>query len=95
MNKLEREFLNSNILKEEEKDWREELAKQKFEYKKQQDLQKQIEKQKEYNRKKAAQNTAVVMQIITILLKVCFWICFAPILIIGFFFIGFFKAVLK
>lgn len=95
MNKLEREFLNSKIKIVEPKTWQQELAEQKFEYQKEQNARKEAERLRTENQKRSAQNTKVIMQVITIILKICFYIIFLPILAIGFFFIGFLKAVMK
>ena len=95
MNSLEKEFLNSKIEIKEPKTWQQELAEQKFNYKKEQDKKRELEKMQEYNAKIKAQNTKIIIQIITIIFKICCGIVILPILAIGFFFIGFLKAVMK
>lgn len=99
LNKLEKNFLNSTIekpktiedLKMEKTQLQIDLLKQR----QQEKNEKEAEKIRIENQKRSAQNAAIAIQVITLLLKVCFWICFAPILAIGFFFIGFLKAVMK
>ena len=95
MNNLEKEFLNSKIEIKEPKTWQQELSEQKFEYQKQQNARKEAERLRAERQKRASQNSAVALQVTMIILKICFWICFAPILAVGFFFIGFFKAIMK
>lgn len=99
LNKLERNFLNSTIekpktledLKIEKTQLQIDLLKQK----QQEKNEKEAERLRIERQKRASQNSAVALQVTMIILKICFWICFAPILAVGFFFIGFFKAFMK
>lgn len=92
MNKLEQEFLNSNIEIEKKKDWKQELAEKKFEYQQQKDADKIQEKIMKERAARRQQNVALTFKILWSITKICFWIAVSPILIVGFFFIGFLKA---
>lgn len=78
MNKLEKDFLNSNIL-QEAKDWRQSFSEKKFEYQKQKDQQKlnqqkqiEAEKIKQLRRQQVAQTLTTIFEIsIKVLLFTC------------------------
>lgn len=92
MNNLEKEFLKSKIEIKTPKTWQQELAEKKFEYQQQKDADKIQEKFMKERAARRQQNVALTFKILWSITKICFYIAIAPILIVGFFFIGFLKA---
>lgn len=105
MNKLEKDFLNSNIL-QEAKDWKQSLAENKFEYQKQKDAQKlnqqkqiEVEKIKQLRRQQHTEmlTTAaqITVKVLLFTIKIGLYIMAIPFYVAFFFLAGFVGGICK
>lgn len=95
MNKEEKIFLNGDFIVESKQDWRQKLAYEKFEYKKQMDYIKIQDKIKKETYKRDAEIGILIGKIAMMIVCGGLFITFAPFLIGGLLFITFISVLAK